>query len=90
MPYPAGATTVVQGAVAAHSREITSAFATVPGRTDGAASLASARSNGAFVNGLCMRILRIEAERDQQAEEAASGAISSPASMFHATRYEEE
>ena len=46
LPYPAGATTVARGVFAVHSREMTSAFATVPGRGSGAASLASARSKG--------------------------------------------
>src|SRR5512133_240045 len=46
LPYPAGATTVAKGAVDAHRRPIASAFATVPGRAEGAASLTPTRSKG--------------------------------------------
>src|SRR5512132_2958363 len=49
LPYPAGATTVASGTGAAHSRAIRSAFATVPGRVNGSASLTSARSKGTSV-----------------------------------------
>ena len=46
LPYPAGATTLTNGTVDAQSRAITSAFATVPARASGAASLTSTRSKG--------------------------------------------
>ena len=51
MPYPAGATTVANGNVDAHSRPIASAFATVPGRADGAASLTLHEIEGNFRDG---------------------------------------
>ena len=51
LPYPAGATTVARRAPAERSRAMTSAFATVPGRTDGGASLTSTTSNGTFCYG---------------------------------------
>ena len=46
LPYPAGATTLTNGTVDVQSRAITSAFATVPGLANGAASLISKTSNG--------------------------------------------
>ena len=46
LPYPAGATTVANGAPDARSRPITSDFGTVPARTYGAASFVSTRANG--------------------------------------------
>ena len=55
MPYPAGATTVANGERDEHSRAITSAFATVPGRICGAASLTSTRSNGSSATSIARR-----------------------------------
>jgi len=52
LPYPAGATTVAKGKVDVQSRSIASAFATVPGRADGAASLAPTRSKGTSVTAI--------------------------------------
>ena len=55
LPYPAGATTVANGERDVHSRAITSAFATVPGRISGAASLTSTRSNGSSATSIARR-----------------------------------
>ena len=56
LPYPAGATTVANGDVDAHSRVIASAFATVPGRGDGPASLTSTRLKGTSATGISGRL----------------------------------
>ena len=82
LPYPAGATTVVNRALAAQSRAIRSAFTTVPGRVNGAASLTSTRSKETSVAAIPTPMLG--QGRQQSPAAVPRGGLAMPA--FHAIR----